>query len=256
MTDGSRGYLLNNSHNHQFADSRSMHVPVSATAAAGSRNAHSSPSTPFQDGAKRPVGAGNGTGSLDNSQSSDYSRLRNSHSPSVLGSGSQTSLTTNEGVSESLAAENAASAPHKLFDISMRPSTSIAQKSPVEHEDDGATGDFTRNGPQSPYSSEVTGNGMVVDTPPISYSAASDAQIDGASSLSHFKMGSRLRDGSVSGQKRTAAGDIKASSEEAEHHDPNLSATWRNRSRSIGSATHGNRIAEVNRPLCVLGQDC
>lgn len=253
MTDGSRGYLHSNSHNRQFADSHSMHVPASATAAVGFRDAHPSPSTSFQDDAKRPIGAGDGNGNLDHSQSSDHSKFRNSHSPSALGSGSQTSLTTVEGAPEPLSAGNAASAPHKSFDVSLRPSTSIAQKDPVALEDETATGNFARIEPQSSHNPDVTGNGTVLDTPPISYSANSDAQIDGASSALRSKTGSRSRVESISGQKRTAAGDIKASSEEAEHHDPNLSAAWRNRSRSIGSATHGNRIAEVILPLCALG---
>lgn len=62
---------------------------------------------------------------------------------------------------------------------------------------------------------------------------------------------------SVSGQKRTAAGDIKPASHSpvvAPPSSTNTTGSGRHRSRTIDSASHGSRIAEVNlRPfLCGL----
>lgn len=264
MSGGSRGCLHRNSQHLQFGDSRSMHAPVvssSATAAVGFRDAHPSLPTSFQENGKQPVAAENRNGSLDHSQSSDNSRLRSSHSPSALGSGSQASQasqTTVEGVSEPLSGI-AANAPHKPFDVSLRTSASIPQRGPTMLEDYAARGISALNEPRDSFNPALAGNGITADSPPISYNlAGSNAQMDDASSTPRSqlqsKMGSRPRVESISGQKRTAAGEIKALSEEAEPHDSDLGAAWRHRSKSIGSASHGSRIAEVNHPLCVLGK--
>ncbi|RMJ29129.1 hypothetical protein PHISP_00072, partial [Aspergillus sp. HF37] len=89
------------------------------------------------------------------------------------------------------------------------------------------------------------GNGTKMDL-------GSGGQAD-AVSASHLqspsKVGSRHRVDSLSGQKRTAAGDIKASPEAVHPHESGINAVRRNRSKTIGSPSRGNRIAELSAHL-------
>lgn len=248
MNDGSCGYSHRNLEPRQVNGSHSMQAPATASSAAihplwqsDFRNMHPSRPTSFQEDIQRSSGVENGDSSFSHSQSTDNSRLRNSHSPSVQGS-SQTSLTTVEGISEPLSVGNAANKPPKPFDTSVRTATrsAIPENSSVTLEDH-MDGRFATSGPKSPSKFSIGGND--------NSSMASTAYTDAASS-SHSQYPSNVtskpRVGAISGHKRTATGDIKAISEVVEPRNSDLNSAWRRRSKSIGTPSHGSRIAEVS----------
>ncbi|RJE22473.1 hypothetical protein PHISCL_05205 [Aspergillus sclerotialis] len=248
MNDGSRGCLHRNPETRQVNGSHSMQVPAIASSAAiqplwqsDFRNMHPSQPTSFQEDIQPSSAVENGDSSFNHSQSTDNSRLRSSHSPSVLGSGSQTSLTTVEGISEPSAVGHAVNKPHKPFDVSVRTATgsSIPQNGSVTLEGD-MEGRSATSGPQSASKFSVGDNGTS--------SMASTAHTD-AASLSHLQYRSNMTPKPpqpISGHKRTATGDIKAISDAVEPRDSDLNTAWRRRSKSIGTASHGSRIAELS----------
>lgn len=176
-----------------FTPSRSgsMHIPTSMPA---SREwdyhvAHPSQQLKLQNDGHGIAVVESRNGSVGNSQSSEGSK----HSPSALGSGSQTSMTTVEGTQSLL------------------------------------------------------GNGNGVARPSLGNEAKVDGQWIGANSLGSNGLldvsatGSRPRVGSLSGQKRNAAGDIKASPEA----ESGLNTAWKRHSKGSGSPSRGSKIAEV-----------
>lgn len=104
------------------------------------------------------------------------------------------------------------------------------------------------------------GNGQGLSQPFLGNGTKMDLDSGGqadAVSASHLqspsKVGSRPRVDSLSGQKRTAAGHIKASPE-AVPQEAGMDAVRRNRSKTIGSPSRGSRIAEViNHPGYCFG---
>lgn len=242
----SREDLLTKYGGPHFSDSREMHVPV-ASSSATMPDPNPSQSWSFRENPQRFYAAENGNGTFDYSQSFEGSKQRSSLSPSALGSGSQTSLTTYEG-SQPSSLGNTTSLRFKANDIPLESSagTTIAQHGSHISEDHTVQHHSSLNGGRRAsqptiLSNETRTSGQWPRANPIQ-----DADVNDISSMSHIPPtgSSRPRVDSVSGQKRTAAGAIKASSEE-DPHGLSKDGTWRPRSKTIGSPSRG-RIAEVN----------
>lgn len=88
-------------------------------------------------------------------------------------------------------------------------------------------------------------NGTKADGQSIGVKSPGPVGQTDVSSVSRSAAGSRPRVGSVSGQKRTAAGDIKTLPDGIHTHEPGLNTGRGHRSKSIGSPSRENKIAEV-----------
>lgn len=214
MNDDIRGSSHIRPEDRRSSDARPMHDPATSSSA--------------PTGEARPLGPSNtypwqsmvnGDGSVDQSQSSDSSKRRSSQSPSAQGSGSQTSMTT--VTSEPSSTANGTSAQHPAKDIPL-------------HTSAGATA-LQSEGSQG--LSSVVENG----TEDAQHIGSNTDLSDRRLSIIRSQSPSKGRSAELAqGHKRTAAGDIKPTTELKELQDP----AWRHRSASIDSS-RGNRVAEV-----------
>jgi hypothetical protein len=99
----------------------------------------------------------------------------------------------------------------------------------------------------APQTQSVNGGSIDRWQPSLPPIKAGDASLSPPPSPKHSRTESNLESGLAPGQKRTAAGDPKSNLDTPIPHTDLNGA--RRRSKSTGSALHGNRIAQVIHPL-------
>lgn len=206
MNDSSRGVLRTKPEDPHFAQSRSMHIPApSAAAMPESRQWDHRGTYPSQ---------------LLSLRKDDQGAVV----PVESGNGSFGLSQSSDGSKHSPNVLGSESQTSQTTSEGTQPSSYCnGQGLSQPSLNDGTKADGQSMGAKSPGPVEQT------EVPSVSRSAAE----------------SRPRVGSVSGQKRTAAGDIKTLPDGIHTHEPGLNTGRGHRSQSIGSPPRENKIAEV-----------
>jgi hypothetical protein len=162
------------------------------------------------------------------SDTSDGRRL-DLHSASTLTDSLSSFLSSTSAADQSTQLDS----PHKLNERTSTPR--MDQEPPDTH--------------MAPQTQPVNGGSIDRWQPSLPPIKAGNTSLSPPPSPKNIHTRSNFDAGLALSQKRNAAGDFKSTLDTPIVHDTGMNGTGRRRSKSTGSALHGNRIAQVTRSL-------